>query len=307
MCPKVHRAMMGLIPLRRLPLTLSMYLLLSSCTAGPKPVPKEAGAVSGREEGSPEGKNATNPESVEPELQPVDDAARLDPATTHIRTIVDASDRTRADRLLDPGRHPAELLSFFEISPGQHVAELAAGGGYTAELLARAVAPDGKVYGQNTPFILQRFAQAPWDERTAKPVMANVTKLTTEFDAPLPAEVRNLDAVLLVLFYHDTVWMGTDRSRMNRNIFDAIASGGIFGVVDHSAAPGAGTTVAQSLHRIEESVVVGEVTAAGFVLEERADFMRNPTDTRDWSASPREAGQKRGTSDRFVLKFRKPR
>jgi len=34
--------------------------------------------------------------------------------------------------------------------------------------------------------------------------------------------------------------------------------------------------------------------------------MRNPADTRDWSASPRTAGERRGTSDRFVLKFVKP-
>jgi len=34
--------------------------------------------------------------------------------------------------------------------------------------------------------------------------------------------------------------------------------------------------------------------------------LRNPNDTRDWNDSPKEAGERRGTSDRFVLKFEKP-
>lgn len=34
--------------------------------------------------------------------------------------------------------------------------------------------------------------------------------------------------------------------------------------------------------------------------------MRNPGDMKDWSTSPSNAGEKRGTSDRFVLVFKKP-
>jgi len=48
------------------------------------------------------------------------------------------------------------------------------------------------------------------------------------------------------------------------------------------------------------------VEAAGFRLAAEGDFLRNPDDARDWSASPRNAGERRGTSDRFVLKFVKP-
>jgi predicted methyltransferase len=62
----------------------------------------------------------------------------------------------------------------------------------------------------------------------------------------------------------------------------------------------------QTLHRIEEKVVKDEIQAAGFRLEAEGEFLRNPKDTRDWSASPSSAGEQRGTSDRFVLKFVKP-
>jgi predicted methyltransferase len=102
------------------------------------------------------------------------------------------------------------------------------------------------------------------------------------------------------------VWLEADRARMNASVFRALKKGGIYGVIDHSARPGTGTNDAKSLHRIEESVVTSEVERAGFVLDAAAEFMRNRADPRDWNASPSAAGEKRGTADRFVLKFRKP-
>jgi predicted methyltransferase len=220
--------------------------------------------------------------------------------------IVRAPDRDDADKKLDEGRHPAELLAFIGVKPGMHVAELGAGGGYTSELLARAVGPTGVVYGQNTPAILQRFAEKPWSERLAKPVMKNVVRADREFDDPLPKEAHDLDAVVIILFYHDTVWQKVDRDRMNRAVLAALKPGGEYVIVDHHARAGAGIADTQSLHRIEEGVVKEEVAHAGFKLAAEADFLRNPSDTRDWSTSPRVAGERRGTSDRFVLKFVKP-
>jgi predicted methyltransferase len=216
------------------------------------------------------------------------------------------SDRSEADRKLDAGRHPAELLAFFKIAPGMSVAEISAGGGYTTELLARAVGPAGKVYGQNAKLMLERFAEKPWSERLAKPVMKNVVRVDREFDDPLPPEAKNLDAVVCVLFYHDMFWLGVDRDKMNRAVFAALKPGGIYGIVDHSAKDGAGSNEVKTLHRIEEKVVRAEIEKAGFRLKAEGTFLKNPNDTRDWSASPGAAGDKRGTSDRFVLAFEKP-
>jgi predicted methyltransferase len=237
-------------------------------------------------------------------------APRVEPAPAPqdpIDAAANAPDRSEADRALDAGRKPAELLHFFGIAPGMQVADLAAGGGYTTELLARVVGQGGRVYGQNTKLMLERFAQGPWSERLAKPVMQNVVRVDADMDAPLPSSVGKLDAVLMVLFYHDTVWLKTDRARMNRAIYAALAPGGVYGIVDHSARPGDGVKQVETLHRIEQSVVIAEVEAAGFVLEEEASFLANPADARDWNASPMKAGDKRGTSDRFVLRFRKPK
>jgi predicted methyltransferase len=223
-----------------------------------------------------------------------------------IRAIVDAADRSADDRALDGGRHPAQMLAFFGIAPGMKVADLGAGGGYTSELLARAVGPTGAVYGQNSRFILERFAEKPWALRLAKPVNKAIVRVDREFADPLPPEAHDLDAVFIVLFYHDTVWMDVDRAKMNAAVFRALKPGGTFAVIDHSAKQGSGLAEVQTFHRIDEQVVREEIERAGFRLAATASFLRNPADTRDWNDSPMAAGARRGTSDRFVLKFVKP-
>ncbi|MEO8630193.1 MAG: SAM-dependent methyltransferase [Betaproteobacteria bacterium] len=229
-----------------------------------------------------------------------------DPAAL-ANTVVSAPERSPEDRALDAGRKPAELLAFLGIQPGWRIADLGTAGGYTTELLERAVGAEGVIYGQNSKVMLEKFAEKPWSARLAKPVMKAVVRLDRDFDDPFPADIAPLDAVTIVLFYHDTVWLEVNREAMNKAVFAALKPGGVFLVVDHSARPGDGVKVAASFHRIEESVVKAEVEAAGFALDKEADFLRNSTDTRDWNDSPRASGDRRGTSDRFVLLFRKPK
>ena len=126
-----------------------------------------------------------------------------------IQAIVDAPDRTDADRALDKGRHPGELLAFFGLRPGMHVAELGAGGGYTTELLARAVGPGGKVWRRTR--VVLKFVDKPWTERLAKPIMKDVVRVDRELEPRCRPRRQGLDAVVIVLFYHDTVWLGVDR------------------------------------------------------------------------------------------------
>jgi predicted methyltransferase len=227
--------------------------------------------------------------------------------TPYIRRVVFESNRPAADRMLDAGRHADELLAFLEIAPGMTLGEIGAGGGYTTELVARAIGDRGRVFAQNNRFVLQRFAALPWSERLKGSVMRNVVRVDRELDDPFPSEARDLDAVYNVLFYHDIVWMGADRDRMNRAVFKALRPGGFYYIVDHAARPGSGAADAQTLHRIDEAFVIAEIERAGFRLQAVGDFMRNPADKRDWNASPRTAGERRGTSDRFALQFVKPR
>ena len=216
--------------------------------------------------------------------------------------IVHDQDRSDADRVTDQRRKPEKLLEFYDVRPGMRVLDLGAGGGYNTELLARVVGPAGTVYAQNNRYVLEKLVRGRFDERLKKPVMGRVVHLVREFDDPVPPEVRNLDLVTFNFVYHDTVWLGTDRARMNRAIYDALKPGGVYIVADHSARPGTGVTATKTLHRIEESVVRQEVQAAGFRLVEEAAFLRNPDDPRDAPVFKPKI-----PNDEFVLKFMKPK
>src|SRR5947209_3877439 len=109
-----------------------------------------------------------------------------------IAAIVAAPDRTADDKAMDAGRHPGETLAFFGVAPGMKVAEIAAGRGYTTELLARAVGDSGKVYAVNNKMLLG-FVGEEWTKRLVTPAMKNVVRLDREFDDPLPPEAKDLE------------------------------------------------------------------------------------------------------------------
>jgi len=178
---------------------------------------------------------------------------------------------------------------------------MGAGGGYSTELLARAAAPGGTVYAQD-PAALPDRVKERFDERARKPAMKNVVRVLRDYDDPVAPEARNLDLITFFFAYHDTAFMNVDRSKMNRALFEALRPGGVLVVADHSAAPGAGVSVAKSLHRIEESVLRREIEAAGFRLEAAGDFLRHPEDPRDAIVF-----RPKVPVDEFVLKFVKPR
>ena len=231
-----------------------------------------------------------------------------DEARSRAQAVVEAPDRMPEDRALDGGRKPVETLEFLRLKPGMKVAELGAGAGYSTELLARSVAPDGVVYAQNPDLFIQRFLKTRWPDRLARPAMKNVVRVDREFDDPLPPEAKGLDLVLINVIYHDTTYLEVDRGKMNRAVFDALKPGGVYVVVDSSAKPGTGTSDSKTLHRIDEQTVRAEVEQAGFRLDGQGDFLRNPQDARDWDSSPGAAAQagRRGQSDRFALRFVKP-
>jgi predicted methyltransferase len=214
--------------------------------------------------------------------------------------IVAAPDRSDADRKTDQRRNPVKLFAFTGVGPGMTVLEMGAGGGYTAEMLARAVGPTGKVYAQDQPPVMQRASET-YAARANRPAMRNVEYVLRPFDDPLPPGVGNLDAITFFFSYHDTVHMGVDRAKMNQRLYELLKPGGLLILADHSARPGDGIGVTKSLHRIEEPVLIKEIEAAGFQLVATGDFLRHPDDKRDVIVfrAPTPV-------DEFVLKFHKP-
>ena len=215
--------------------------------------------------------------------------------------IVAAADRSDADRTTDQRRKPTQLLPFIGVKTGMKVLEMGAGGGYTAELLARAVGPTGKVYAHETDAPSER-AKAAFDARAQKPLMNNVVRLPTRFDNPVPASVADLDVITFLFSYHDTTFMPVDRAEMNKKLLAALKPGGVLVVADHAAKAGDGATVGKSLHRIEEATLRAEIEKAGFKFVAAGDFLRNPGDPRDKPVFRPEQ-----PVDEFVLKFERPR
>jgi predicted methyltransferase len=215
--------------------------------------------------------------------------------------IIAAPDRADADRKTDERRDPLKLLVFTDARPGMKVLDMGAGGGYSSELMARAVAPGGTVYAQNPPDLPER-GKARFDARLETPAGKNIVGLTRPFDDPVPADMHDLDLITFLFFYHDTTYMNVDRAAMNRKLFGALKPGGILIIADHSARLGDGTSVGKTLHRIEEGALRREVEEAGFKLLGEGNFWRHPEDARDVSVQP-VTGK---PIDEFILKFQKP-
>src|ERR1700688_2187947 len=220
--------------------------------------------------------------------------------TPDYAALIAAPDRSAADRATDARRDPLQILTFIGARPGMKVLDMGAGSGYSTELMARAVGPNGVVYGQNAPDFGAR-GKAAFEARETTSAGKPIVALFYPFDDPLPPDVRNLDLVTFLFFYHDTTYMPVDRAKMNKKLFAALKPGGVLVIADHSAAAGAGTTVGRSLHRIEESALRREVEAAGFKLVGQGDFWHHPEDTRDFTTQPPTK-----PADEFVLKFQKP-
>lgn len=219
-----------------------------------------------------------------------------------LRAAIETDARPAEDRARDPDRRPFEVLSFLGLRPGMQVADLAAGGGFYTEILARLVGPRGRVFAQNSPFVLASFAEQPLRERLARLRMDHVQRLDTEFDEPgLPAGA--LDAALMFLYYHDVYWLGTDRARMKQAVFDALRPGGVFAVIDHHAPAGSRDRHVEDLHRVDAAMVKQEILDAGFVLDGESDLLRQPGDDRTRNVFDPAV---RGKTDRFLYRFRKP-
>lgn len=220
-----------------------------------------------------------------------------------IGTVVGDPTRLEEHTARDGGRKPAEILELSGILPGDKVGEFAAGGGYYTGLLSRLVGDDGHVYVYDPRLIFDVFpqAEAGFDKYLEQDPRGNVSRVIGRLDAYKAPEP--LDSVMMVLYYHDTVWTGEDRGLMNAAIYDALKSGGTYVVVDHHGKVGAGDEITQSLHRMDATPVIGEITAAGFELVVNSDVLAHPDDPRDVSVFD---AAWRGKTDRFVYVFRKP-
>lgn len=200
----------------------------------------------------------------------------------------------------DPLRKPAEMLAFMQLKPGDAIADIRPEEGYFTRLFAPVVGPSGKVYAF-VPNQTARREDAFGDTLAA--AYPNVQRITGALEEM--AFDRPLDVVFMGEEYHDFVIprFNVDVARMNAAVFAALKPGGLYVILDHQAADGAGIGVAGTLHRIEAAELRRQVEAAGFIFEGETDVVRVPTDDHTLSVFDPSI---RGRTDRFVYRFRKP-
>jgi predicted methyltransferase len=203
----------------------------------------------------------------------------------------------------------AELIRFARVDAGSTVIDVYPGDGDWTRLFSGVVGGEGRVYSF-VPAEVAHFKNDPVGRmRTLakEPGRDNVEAVSADLVAMSQA-TPPADVLWLHLFYHDlhTALIqarGATAADFNRAVYERLKPGGSYVIVDHAAALGAGTSEAQSLHRIEPASVRAEVEAAGFVLDEESTLLANKDDPHAIKVFDPVI---KGKTDRFVYRFVKP-
>jgi len=246
-------------------------------------------------------------------------------AAPDLGTVLAGPQRSAENRARDVYRHPAQTLAFFGVEPGMTVVELWPGRGWYTEILAPYLRDGGKLYAAHFPgdsaMDYYRKGIAAFREKLAADPAIYDRVVLTELGPPQALDIApegSADAVLTFRNMHNWMGQGTEVQVMQA-AFRALKPGGVFGIVDHRAAPGTTLEQVKKSGYLTEDMVIRAAEAAGFVLEAKSEINANARDTRDypkgvWTLPPTLAlgEQDRakylaiGESDRMTLRFRKP-
>jgi predicted methyltransferase len=91
---------------------------------------------------------------------------------------------------------------------------------------------------------------------------------------------------------------------VNKAVFAALKPGGLYIILDHSAAKASGVRDVDTLHRIDAATVKAEVVAVGFKFAGESKSLANAADDRTKNVFDPAL---RGHTDQFVYRFMKPR
>lgn len=248
-------------------------------------------------------------------------------AAVMLDKAIAATHRTPAFKVRDAYRHPKETLLFFGIRPDSHVAEIWPGAGWYAEILAPYLRDQGRYYAAHF-YIDEKTSEAyrnsrsGFQDKLARDPALYGRVVVTSVRAPEQtafAPRASLDLVLTFRNVHNwAVESGNDQAMFNA-FFDALKPGGVLGVVEHRAKPGATLEAMKQSGYMTEAYVIALGEKAGFKLGGRSDANANPKDTKDyaagvWALPPtyrngnvdRQKYADIGESDRMTLKFVKP-
>ncbi len=295
---------------------LVLACLLGACSA---PSPPPASAIAGVQ--PPAAASASSSARVDQPDEVVPPTSASQMTAQRIRDMLAGNWRPAADRVRDRYRHPLGTLEFFGVRPDMTVIEITPGGGWYARILAPLLRDNGQ-------YIAAVFATPPGraaGDSTLKKLFASDPKVfgkarIVQFDPRKPVLGRpgSADMVLTFRNVHNWVHAGTAQA-MFKAFYDVLRPGGVLGVVEHRADPGASLDAVQGSGYLPRAQVVQWATAAGFRLEASSDINANPRDDHHhpkgvWTLPPTLARGARdkakyeaiGESDRMTLRFVKP-
>jgi predicted methyltransferase len=218
---------------------------------------------------------------------------------------LEAEIRTDAEKERDRNRRPIQTLEFFGFRDDMKIVELLPGGGWYTKLLAPVVQENGEYYAAfGTDRIVERLAGKPGFENMT--VVAEDAKVYRKEGArtyTLETEglgVTGADMVLTFRNYHNFDAEG--RAAMNKAAFDALKSGGVYAVVDHTRRHMEQDN-SENRRRIDPVLAIHEIEAAGFEFTDFSDLHLRLDDELRY-----EVGRKTvtGNTDRWTIKFTKP-
>jgi predicted methyltransferase len=231
--------------------------------------------------------------------------AAATPFEQRVRAALQGEIRTPEERARDVNRLPVEILSFFRMREDMRVIEILPAGGWFTKILGPVLRDKGKLYVTHpegryaeqfrviakTPG-LDKVEEIPWG--------ATGGGSGGPFGPSGRWAVQPVDMAVTFRNYHN--FSPADRATVNKSVFDALKSGGYYGIVDHTRRhnePGS----RENGRRVDPVLVIKEVQAAGFVLEDFSNLYFRPDD-----ALTLEVGNPAVTdrTDRIALLFRKP-
>ena len=222
-----------------------------------------------------------------------------------VEAALAAESRPEADRERDRNRMPLQTLSFFGLKDNMRVIELAPGGGWYTRVLAPVLAENGKLYvaigaGRVSEQLLSQpgFGQAEQLETTDNLRRPKGSRfyLVNDFDFG----VTDIDMILTFRNLHN--FDEASRAKLNEQVYKALKSGGLYGVVDHTKRHMQSPNN-ENRRRIDPVLVVKEMLEHGFEFVDYSDLHYRADDGLEFEVGRRSVS---GNTDRFTMLFRKP-
>jgi predicted methyltransferase len=231
--------------------------------------------------------------------------------------------RTDVNRARDIYRHPKQTLLFFGLRPQLTVVEITPNPGWYTEVIAPVLREQGRYIAALPVAGADEYSASELDAFRQKlgryPQLFDKVELA-DF-APGKAIVPDGTADLVLTFRNVHNWMATGSAEAAfASMFRTLKPGGVLGVVEHRGNAAVAQDPKAAKGYVNQAYAIKLIEAAGFRLIATSEINANAKDTKDypggvWTLPPTYAQRDQdraryeaiGESDRFTLKFVKPR